>query len=86
MALFEKGKSGNPGGRPKEGADIRALARTHGTAAIAGLYKIASDKRVSASTRIMAWNSLLDRGYGKPAQALEHSGPDGKSIVFGWEK
>ena len=31
---FEKGKSGKPGGRPKEAAEVKALARSHCVAAI----------------------------------------------------
>ena len=29
-----------------------------------------------------AIEKLLDRGYGKPAQALEHSGPDGGPVSY----
>lgn len=30
--------------------------------------------------RVAAAIALLDRGYGKPRQALEHSGPDGAAL------
>lgn len=65
---FEKGKSGNPGGRPKENAEVKELARTHGPRAIERLAEImnSSDERAAAA----ASNALLDRGYGKPAQAI----------------
>jgi hypothetical protein len=29
---------------------------------------------------VSAATALLDRGYGKPVQAMEHSGPDGEPI------
>jgi hypothetical protein len=65
---FEKGQSGNPGGRPKENAEVKALARSHGVAAvqkIVGLMNSADEKTVLA-----ACQALLDRGFGKPAQVL----------------
>jgi HEAT repeat protein len=71
---FVKGQSGNPGGRPKEVADVKALARVHTEMAIAVLVEIAKDKKKTANARVSAVCALLDRGYGKPAQALEHSG------------
>jgi len=70
---FEKGKSGNPGGRPKEAAEVKALARKHGPEAIKKLVDLlrGTDARVAKA----AADSLLDRAYGKPAQAV--TGDDG---------
>jgi hypothetical protein len=65
---FVKGKSGNPGGRPRENSEIKELARKHGPAAIKRLVELmkGSDPRVA----VAAAQALLDRGYGKPAQAI----------------
>lgn len=39
----------------------------------------------SEAARVSAANSILDRGYGKPVQAVEHAGKDGAPIPFdGW--
>jgi len=69
-----KGESGNPGGRPKENQELKELAREHTKFVIERLFHWAQsdDGRVS----VAACNALLDRGYGKPMQALEHSGAD----------
>lgn len=72
MARFQKGQSGNPGGRPKAAGEIRELARKHTQAAIRALVDALQDER----TKVSAAVALLDRGYGKPAQA--HAGPDGE--------
>lgn len=65
---FEKGKSGNPGGRPKESAEVKALAREHGPAAIKKLAELMNCG--NPRTEVAAAQALLDRGYGKPAQAI----------------
>jgi HEAT repeat protein len=69
---FQKGQSGNPGGRPKECAEVKALAREHGAEAIAKLVELmrGEDARVAKA----AADALLDRGFGKPAQSMELSG------------
>ncbi len=68
---FQKGKSGNPGGRPKnaETAPIKELAREHTESAIKALVGALKDK--SGRTRVAAAEALLDRGYGKPTQHHE---------------
>ena len=67
---FAPGQSGNPSGRPKRDEDIAALARAHTADAIAALVSIAENPKANDSARISAANSLLDRGHGKPPQAV----------------
>ena len=74
MALFQKGQSGNPGGRHKGLAEVMALARTYTKAAIETLAGIMQDTAAPKAARVAAANGLLDRGYGKPPQALHHAG------------
>jgi hypothetical protein len=69
---FQKGQSGNPGGRPKEDNEVKRLARQQSKAAIRRLTFWMKSDNPKAS--VSAAQALLDRGYGKPAQAIEHSG------------
>lgn len=75
---FEKGKSGNPGGRPKETKDVKELARQHTKEAIDRLAYWMREGDGKAS--ISAAQALLDRAWGRPPQALEHSGADGAPL------
>lgn len=66
---FQKGQSGNPGGRPAIPLELKELARNHSRNAIERLaYWMDND---DAKISIMACNALLDRGWGKPEQAVE---------------
>ena len=65
---FQKGQSGNPGGRPKEVAEVRALAREHTRMAIERLVAWAESDNPRAS--VAASTALLDRGWGRAAQPL----------------
>ena len=67
---WEKGQSGNPGGRPKEVAEVRELARKYTANAIKTLAGIMQDEKAPEAARIAATNSLLDRGHGRPE--LQH--------------
>jgi hypothetical protein len=74
---FQKGKSGNPGGRPKVAAEVRALAGEFTELAIytlAGQIHMSDDERVVAA----ACNSILDRAIGRAPQAI--TGDDGGPI------
>jgi Family of unknown function (DUF5681) len=77
VARFEKGQSGNPGGRPKELVEVKELARTHTVEAIDTLATWMKDKTQPRAS-VAASQILLDRGWGKAIQPV--SGEDGKAI------
>ncbi len=71
---FKKGQSGNPGGRPKEVAEVRKLAKEHGPAAIERLVELMSSE--NERTAVAACEAILNRGYGRPAQSVTLAGEE----------
>jgi uncharacterized protein DUF5681 len=74
---FAPGISGNPSGRPKVEGEVRDLARRYTKRAIRRLAELikSSNERVA----VVAATALLDRGWGRPAQAL--TAADGGPLI-----
>ena len=68
---FLPGESGNPSGRGKDDFELMMLCRDHSKEAVGALIEIMRNKKSADSHRIMAANSLLDRGYGRPKQSFD---------------
>lgn len=69
---FRPGESGNPGGRPKVKGEIRELAQKHGPAALECLVALMKSKNQRVA--VAAAQAILDRAYGRPAQAIQLDG------------
>lgn len=72
---WKRGQSGDPGGRPKKTPELRVveeLARQASPMAIQRLVHWMNCDDPSASVK--ACQAILDRAWGRPAQAIEHSG------------
>lgn len=56
---------------------LSEMAQEHSEDAILTLANIMKDCESPPNARVAAANALLDRGYGKPRQEVDHSSTDG---------
>lgn len=73
------GAGRKPGAVSKAKRELADMAKDKAARALEVLAEIMEGSE-SDSARVTAANSILDRGYGRPFQALHHSGPDGGPI------
>lgn len=85
---FQPGQSGNPGGRPKVDHKVRDLARSFGEDAVRTLAAIMNDREAPPPARVSAAIHLLDRGFGKPKQEVDHGSSQDNplKIEITWQK
>ncbi len=80
-SAWKKGQSGNPGGRPKEVAEVKIQARKHTKEALETLAKMMKSGTPDR-TRVAAAEAILDRAWGRPTQAIDHDIADGADFKF----
>ena len=82
---FVPGKSGNPGGMSKAAAEVRRMAQEAGPEALNGLLALARGGKVPAAVRKAAWDSVLDRGFGKPTVGTpDEDGQQVAKVAYVW--
>jgi hypothetical protein len=57
---------------PKTLTEIRSIARSHTRTAINALVGVMKSKDATHAARVSAATAILDRGWGRPVQALEN--------------
>jgi hypothetical protein len=66
--------------------EIRSMARSHTRTAINALVGVMRSKDATHAARVSAANAILDRGWGKAAQALENSDEGALELVHRIER
>ena len=68
---FEKGKSGNPGGRPKMDDETKAILKAAAPEAAKLMVEMMKNPKIQPKLRMQAAEVVMDRVYGKATQPIE---------------
>lgn len=78
-----------PASRNRLNVEIKATlaetAKAYTADAVETLVSICRDPKASPAARVTAAAGLLDRGWGRPVQQLEHTGKEDGPIVVTWQ-
>ncbi len=71
---------------PRAVTEIRSLARGHTRTALNVLVGVMRSKDATATAKVSAANAILDRGWGKAAQAIENGGDGPLELIHKIER
>jgi hypothetical protein len=71
---------------PRAVTEIRSLARSHTRTALNVLVGVMRSKDATATAKVSAANAILDRGWGKAAQAIENGGDGPLELIHKIER
>lgn len=77
---FQKGKTGNPGGRPSIPQEFKDLALKYSVPALKKAIEIMQDDENKTADKLKAIELILDRGIGKPTQTLDVGNKEGEAF------
>lgn len=80
--MFEPGKSGNPGGRPKMTPEQRKRWQALAEACLDKLEEMANDPETPKQLIVKITELAADRGWGKAIQAVDFSAQEGTKVDF----
>jgi hypothetical protein len=78
--------AGTPMSRSRTITEIRSLARSHTRTALNVLVGVMRSKDATAAAKVSAANAILDRGWGKAAQAIENGGDGPLELIHKIER
>jgi len=67
---FVKGRSGNPGGKPRGYHEFSQACRDVSHKGVKQVLEIAENKKNHPLLRVAAWKALWERGYGRAVQPV----------------
>jgi len=76
-----EGAGRKPGVVSEAKRELSDMAKDHADNALFVLAQIMANEAEPAAARVSAANAILDRGYGKPPQAITGPGPNGEHVI-----